>query len=143
MAQHHSIEWLNTTRIDISTAAAEQLKRKSLAAAQVAALQMAEVAAQDSRTSDKEGPLQFETEFNLLLQRAKEQRVRLGSSDGKGEPLMQHSCARVLLIVPLYVQAGTFPAASWTIGDRKQTTVWCAGSFPKKQRSAFSMSSPP
>jgi len=62
-------------------------------------------------------------------QTGRERSVCLGPSDGKGEPLMQHCCVRALLIVPLNVQAGTYPAASWTIGDRKQTTVWCAGSF--------------
>jgi hypothetical protein len=62
-------------------------------------------------------------------QTGRERNVCPGPSDGRGEPLMQHSCVRALLIVPLNVQAGTYPAASWTIGDRKQTTVWCAGSF--------------
>ena len=60
-----------------------------------------------------------------------------GPSDGKGQPLMQHSCARALLIVPLNVQAGTYPAASWTIGDRKQTTVWCADSCRMTEVSIF------
>ena len=70
-------------------------------------------------------------------QTGRELNVCPGPSDGKGQPLMQHSCARALLIVPLNVQAGTYPAASWTIGDRKQTTVWCADSCRMTEVSIF------